>query len=94
MTLLLCGLVGFTWAQIFKMAVGVKTGRSPWVKVGLAAMGSVAVAEWMFRHNTQDIIIYSVAGLGLAMLIHKLYRFLMAGGDWFITDILSRRSRR
>jgi hypothetical protein len=96
-TLLLCAFVGFVLAQYVKLLFHLKSGRNWWVKMGVALAGSAGAAALIFRHSgnlAQDIAVYGLAGAGLGMLVHKIYRAVSAKGDDLITDIISKRQRR
>jgi hypothetical protein len=93
LTLLLCGLVGFAVAEVTKRILRLRAGRTSWAKVGMALLGSAAVSGLIYRRDIQRVIIYAVAGLALAMLIHKLYRLVSARGDDIIVDIITKRGR-
>jgi hypothetical protein len=94
LTLFLCALVGFVLAEWFKRLANLKAGRHGWAKLVMALFGAALVAGLTFRRDTQDVAIYAVAGAGLAMVIHKVYRALSAKGDDLITDIIAKRRDR
>ena len=94
MTLLLCALCGFTLAEVTKRALQLKTSQNSWAKIAVALGGSALVAGLTFRRDAQGVAIYAVAGLGLAMVVHKFYRAASARGDEVIIDIISKRGRR
>jgi hypothetical protein len=87
-TLVFCGLAGFFLAQLVKT---LSPGLVPqWFKMALALVGSAGVAALVF-HRGPDLVIYAVAGAGLAVLAHKLYRLLSTAGDWLIQEIIRKR---
>ena len=93
MTLLLCALVGFVLAQYFKLALQLKTAQHHWAKMIVALFGSVGTAVWLEYGHWKYVVIYGVAGAGLGMLVHKIYRAVAARGDESIHSIISKRQR-
>ena len=95
MTLLLCALVGFFVSQLVKtMALRTQYHPGPSSKMVLALVGSLAVAAAYFPHRVEYLLIYGGGGAGLAVLMHKGYRTISAGGDWLIQEIIQKRGRR
>lgn len=91
MTLLLCGLGAFFLAQAVK-AMFLNPLR-PWLKLLVAFVAAAGISALWFQDRTVNLIIYSVAGAGLAVLIHRVARLLSVAGDWCIREIIRNRGR-
>ena len=91
MTLLLCGLGAFFAAQAVKAAF--INSLRPWIKLILAFAAAVGIAALLYPHQRTYLIVYGVAGAGLAVLIHRVARLLSVAGDWCIREIIRNRTR-
>lgn len=91
MTLLLCGLAGFFITQAVKILYPLKL--QPRAKMAWALLGSAGVSAALYTHKASDLVIYAVAGAGLAVLTHRFARLASVAGDWCIREIISKRPR-
>jgi hypothetical protein len=80
MNLLLCGLGAYFFVLVLKTVVFLKR-PNPWVGLILALVGSTAVSVVFYRHQLLTLVVYAVAGAGLSVGIHRLFRVLHALGD-------------
>jgi hypothetical protein len=92
MIFLLCGFGGFFFTQLIK---NFSWTQLPHIaKISLAFLGSFGVAGLFFYNNWKSGLAYTIAGAGLAVLIHKLVRCLSLLGDHAIAEIMVLRERR
>lgn len=60
----------------------------------LALIGSGGVAALVFAHHYSELAVYTVAGAGLAAVIHRIWRLLTYVGDWCVRQIQESRGGR
>lgn len=86
MTLLLCALTAFFTVQLIKMVVSPKLqGEGIWrnvFKMALAAASGFGTAVLLLPWGDwRACVAYGVAGAGLAIITHKLTRWVSSLGD-------------
>jgi ABC-type Fe3+-siderophore transport system permease subunit len=94
MTLLLIALGAFFFAELFKTALPFQI--EPWFKLALAWAGAVLISvvldvgyDHVHAHGP-----YVLAGIGGAMVVHKLHRLLSALGDAQRVQMISTAAAR
>lgn len=89
MALLLCGFAGFFGTQIIKVFSPVRLLDR--TKLFFVVAISTGCSSALFTHKPADLVIYGVAGAGLAVLVHKATRLLSLLGDSTAFDELRKR---
>lgn len=91
MNLLLCALGAFFVVEVLKQSkvlFPVKDWWKPWA----ALVASTGISAFFYRHHPYDLAAYGLAGAGLALLTHKLYRMFSTIGDRAVVEILNVRA--
>lgn len=92
MNLLLCAFFGYFVAQAIKTLTLRKLPA--WMKMFWAFVGSAGAAVLLYHnHHPYLLVVYGVAGAGLSIGLHRLFRFLQLIGDEKIAEILRGRRR-
>jgi hypothetical protein len=91
MTLLLCGLAGFFASQLVKTVLLPIRPVAHWLKPILALGASLGVAAVFYSNRVDYLVVYGVAGAGLAVIAHKIYRLFSIGGDVLVREMFRRR---
>jgi len=93
MALLLCGFGGFIFSTIAKGLFRKKL--NPLLKLWLAMVASFAISAALFAPKSpRDLVVYGLAGTGLAVVIHRGARLLQLGGDVAIRLVIYLRAPR
>jgi hypothetical protein len=90
MVLLLCSLSAFFVVELFKRARPIRD----WWKPMVALIVSAGVSAFFYRHHPYSLAAFALAGAGLSLIAHKLYRYFSAAGDRAVVEILSAREPR
>ena len=92
MTLVLCGLGSFFTVQFLKILL--LPSRLPSVAKMVLVVGvSIGISAGLGTHNTADLVVYGIAGAGLAVIAHRLARLISVAGDGAIMENIRKQRR-
>jgi hypothetical protein len=86
---MLCAFGSFFVVQALK-TVMIPKRLGGLAKLVLALLTSAGAAAALYPHHYADLVLYGVAGAGLAVLIHRVARAVSVAGDWFIREIMRK----
>ena len=89
MIVLVCGLTGFGVCHFVKTFW--RTPVNPLVKVFCALAGSEGASFLLRSAPIKQTIVYGFSGMVVAMLTHKLLRYLSVAGDYFMLSVMKGR---
>jgi len=90
MMFLLCGFGSFLVVQLIKIIwfpLGLLSKNLKTFLVLVASFGISAALSW---HHVVELVVYALAGAGLAVLIHRVARLAHVAGDLVIQKIMRK----
>lgn len=64
-----------------------------WVSISLVLAFSLGISAAFYYQHPRELVIYGFAGAGIAIVVHRVGRFLLYNGDRNAMEAMGKRGR-